>query len=1400
MPFQIGGEVEEPFQAGGEVALDEIGQEALTAGISPEDIQAGVTATGIRSVPLQPEITPPQIPTGTPQDISPPIVEPTKILQIGAAPKRGFFESRRAPLPPNAGRFAKIDRAFDIVVGTPLRVGLKFAKGLTFNVPDLAWAAIKKITPDSIWDSDVKKMTLDQAMDWAAGHDLSGFEKLVGDVAEFAGRIKTAKAIGTQSGILAKDLPKGANVLDKAIESAKLFGLGETGRQFALFLAEAIEFPGDEAVLREMMKPRSKEEFDTMNWNDFAKAAGAVDYGYEGAVGVLKDMGLGFGLSLGNSLIAKPILSKAAQSQVGKAIIETYDRAMIEITKRFPVLVDTLRRNPSEQMTKLVDKQFKARGIDPAQFTPEQKAVANHIAREFEKRFVRASRNFKPTEDFVRAKPKPKLLPGEPARTQPARPVAEKVGVKPKIPVAVTPKAEITPPERVAKPEIARKPLPAKEVTAEKGQEGKQAIAKEGIELEDLEGNAITTNEDGTITLFHRTSTENADKIKSTGEFVSEEQGEVFFSTKEKGQAEGFGDGLVEIRIDPSKVALDDAFSKGEVHVSISNKDLSLKNIARPAQPVAEPEGEVVVTKPSEAITKIPKAPKVPVTETPLVPLKGKEAQVFREAVRTQEKITAAEAGEVGIEPAGMSFSDHISTFQSYQLPETSQIPRITKQMKKINGLRLAGKITPVVANKRIHKLRQLLIQQAIKEKIALRVNEKGKVKIALRESGVFVPEEVATYKKYKNIEPILGGGQDITRAIQQMDGALAVKEKLQTKGQAGPIERFVLWRTRKMTIQKLNWLKEKTIEIKDILSAKKGSAKDKEINLILEKIGTADRDTPIKNILSKKTLASFSKESIKSAQELRQFYDELIEEQNAARLMRGQDEIPYRENYSPQILRDTTVWEQLFLRDKTAKILEKKVLPDYIKPNAPFNPRAQAREGDVPYDKRVLSARELAESYIITASKDIFNTSIIQNNKAFIDQLRGQGLEKAAEYLAEWTATSFAGIKPRLDRAIKLPKWAQGSLRFFNRLRNLAVFPLNVAWSLSTQPLSLSNTIGRYGLPSTVKGFFQWLKPSVRKQAAQDYFSFIIKTTKRGGVTKQDAGNLLGENIKTQKTVGEFVENFSTILLTEMEKLLTGTSIRAAHIQGVKRGLKGEALKNFASDGGGKTQSMYNDEDKPMILRSLLVKSGAPYQTYAFEVANTFREWAGRTGTPPDSKLYAMWSLTRWVAALTVLKMIANTVRGRKWSWWDLIPIPFREFWLTPIASKLTGEFVPGSSGLPSPVETGTRVAKGINDVLETGSWRKLRNEMIKYGPGVFNIPGGVQWARMVDAIIVYSSGGLTDRRGRVMFEMKDVKDLARAMFTGVWTTKEAQALLEKRKGKKAQEKPGISFKFKVE
>lgn len=182
-----------------------------------------------------------------------PTPEPTEWQKF-----KRFFIGDRSPLSPKADRMEYVDRAFDIAIGSPLRVFLKFSKGVSLNIPELAWASIKRITPDSMWDEKVKNMSLDEAMDWAAGYDPSGFEKTIGGLSEFVGRLRTAGQIGTSLGLLGKT-PKDISVLAKAGETAKLFGLAAGFEQIAKNLAEKVEpteaeygAEGKEAVLRDM--------------------------------------------------------------------------------------------------------------------------------------------------------------------------------------------------------------------------------------------------------------------------------------------------------------------------------------------------------------------------------------------------------------------------------------------------------------------------------------------------------------------------------------------------------------------------------------------------------------------------------------------------------------------------------------------------------------------------------------------------------------------------------------------------------------------------------------------------------------------------------------------------------------------------------------------------------------------------------------------------------------------------------------------------------------------------------------------------------------------------------------------------------------------------------------------
>jgi len=74
-------------------------------------------------------------------------------------------------------------------------------------------------------------------------------------------------------------------------------------------------------------------------------------------------------------------------------------------------------------------------------------------------------------------------------------------------------------------------------------------------------------DENGYITLYHRTSAENAARIKETGYMQGKEDG-LFFSTEENGQNEGYGNTAVKFSIPAEMVTLDDIFSS-EAHLRL---------------------------------------------------------------------------------------------------------------------------------------------------------------------------------------------------------------------------------------------------------------------------------------------------------------------------------------------------------------------------------------------------------------------------------------------------------------------------------------------------------------------------------------------------------------------------------------------------------------------------------------------------------------------------------------------------------------------------------------------------------------------------------------------------------------------------------------------------------------
>lgn len=69
----------------------------------------------------------------------------------------------------------------------------------------------------------------------------------------------------------------------------------------------------------------------------------------------------------------------------------------------------------------------------------------------------------------------------------------------------------------------------------------------------------------GYITLYHRTTEQAKEKILSSGKMTAKEDG-IFFSTKKDGQADGYGDSVIEMRIPAEKLILDDIFDD-EAHL-----------------------------------------------------------------------------------------------------------------------------------------------------------------------------------------------------------------------------------------------------------------------------------------------------------------------------------------------------------------------------------------------------------------------------------------------------------------------------------------------------------------------------------------------------------------------------------------------------------------------------------------------------------------------------------------------------------------------------------------------------------------------------------------------------------------------------------------------------------------
>lgn len=699
------------------------------------------------------------------------------------------------------------------------------------------------------------------------------------------------------------------------------------------------------------------------------------------------------------------------------------------------------------------------------------------------------------------------------------------------------------------------------------------------------------------------------------------------------------------------------------------------------------------------------------------------------------------------------------------------------------------GDINQYVASMPVYET--LSIGEAQARGIALRTTKGGKLVPSMRQSGFYVTEEFANYKNFRDVSSPSGQAQDPTRLLQN----------IQSGFEAGPLTKYVLWPTHRTALAAYDFSDTQKFTHHQALQDFGLAGKPKlqrAAGWVIEHISQAEADIPVGDLLAKPEIANLISRYpietqgaiVRYAQWARKFFDKALDMQNQTRIKRGQEAIPYRENYLPWVIEEN-VWSKTFgIRTKPKEVKNQPELPDYIMPTKPFNPRALAREGGMAGYLKEKSLTKLVDDYIETAMKDIFYTNIIHNAKIHAAQLRSMGYPSSADLIERWATESYGGVRHPIDRAIRrvVPNKAIAAALTLRRRLQSAVFPLNWTWNAFIQTSSIALTVARYGPTNTMKGLSYLFSKNAKDYVRKNAYSWIIKRRMGGTISQQDLAQSLEKVYALEASKIERAEHAANFLTHTIEEKLTGISCMAAYYDGLAKGYKGRELIEHVSEGGAKTQSMYNREDLPGVLRAKMVGAMVPFQTFAFEVFNTVRELAGRAGAYQSTTEVAAGEgakrsrriklILEWIASILAIQIVVDKYINRK-PWVSSAFLPF-------FAVAMGGANVGNPWNQILPVRYTQELITGISAAAKYGNFRKLRKWALRY-----HAMAGVQMERTIQGIEAVNSGRVTDISGKTLFRVKP-NEWIKAITMGVYATEEGREYIDK-----MQEAKGPSYEW---
>lgn len=706
----------------------------------------------------------------------------------------------------------------------------------------------------------------------------------------------------------------------------------------------------------------------------------------------------------------------------------------------------------------------------------------------------------------------------------------------------------------------------------------------------------------------------------------------------------------------------------------------------------------------------------------------------------------------------------------------------VTKKLKlELKAVQENDKLNPKIkAAREKHIQNAIATNEAERLGVATSKDAEGNVSASVNKAGIYVPVEFTNYEGFQDIRGTLT--LDPTRGIQRIDGALSAESKVKTDKQAGVTEHFVLFRNREIRQMQIEFNQEMSIAGDKIVG--KLSKPDRE--RLTHVTGEISREMSFlkpEELVKRQQISRFTDdiEIVKKAIEMRKLLDRTIDMENEMREFRNQKQIPYEEKYTPDILKSVSAWEQAFGWDRNATdVMGRDHLPDFRVPDKPFNPRELAKAGKLEFNEKEFDAAKILDNYLNTVTRDIFNTEIIQNNKAFAEQFRSMNLHGAAKFIEDYTAEAFAGVKGGIDRGAHLSGKAAKIMLKFRKTLNISTFPLNFMWTMTTQTSSSGLTVARYGVKNSTKALFNWFGDAgTRQRILENYYSSVAKGSRSARISQQDVTGTGSSRVALRVNSSKLdnAVDFANIFTEYVEKTLTGWSIEAARLHGEELGLKGTALKQYASDGGAKTQSMYNREDAPAILRNEVIKTFAPFQTFSFELYNTMKEFGGKAGTPPATTKKRIGQVGRFLGSVMAINYIQSSLTGKEpWDFRGFVP-----FYGSLVAPIFDDEFSSNTRSLPAPVGVAKEFVIAWKDVIGKGRWTNLRQWATRYGTAIAGIPGGAQGNRMIDGAIAVAQGGEKSPSGKMKFPIVSTTDQILALTGGKYATSGGREYLDK-------------------